>query len=572
MRDGVRIAIEVVLPENLSSNDKLTAILVQTRYWRDYILRAPFRWFMDDIPDTKTLHKIGVKRGYAFVRVDVRGTGASFGTRPYPWHINEVEDGREIIDWIIKQPWSDGNIVAVGGSYVGVTSEYLATLNHPAVKGVIPMSNQWDVFTEVAAPGGIFNHFFIRIWGYLGRALDKNESKNFKSLNLIYYLFLKSVKPVESDIDRTLLKAAIKEHSDNTYVFENEDLVFFKDDVLVKQQKATADTVSVALKKDLIEKSKVPFYCWGSWLDGVTGENIISRFMTYSNPMRAVIGDWDHGANRRANPYFYKKYKVQPNKEEQINAWLDFFDVAKKGGFAEKQLYYYTMGEEKWKVTEKWPPENHSMQTWYLEKNGFLSDVKPESQDGADSYKVDFNLSTGQGNRWHVHYAQKMYYNNLENLNEKMLTYTTHPLKEDIEITGHCIIKLYLSSTHEDGAIFVYLEDIDENENIVYLTEGELRLIHHKVSNEKPPYEIFIPFHSYKKADSKPLIPGEITDITFGLAATSVLVRKNHRIRIAISGADIETFSRYPAEGDPTITVLRNRINPSHIEIPIISK
>ena len=87
MRDGVKIAVEVLSPKDLSSKDKLPAILLQTRYWRDYDFRIPFKWFIKDYTFgyNKYLHKIGIKRGFVFVKVDVRGTGASFGTRPWPW-------------------------------------------------------------------------------------------------------------------------------------------------------------------------------------------------------------------------------------------------------------------------------------------------------------------------------------------------------------------------------------------------------------------------------------------------------------------------------------------------------
>jgi predicted acyl esterase len=46
MRDGIRIAVEVFLPKKLSPKDKLPAILLQTRYWRDYEFRIPFKWFI----------------------------------------------------------------------------------------------------------------------------------------------------------------------------------------------------------------------------------------------------------------------------------------------------------------------------------------------------------------------------------------------------------------------------------------------------------------------------------------------------------------------------------------------
>ncbi len=567
MRDGVKIAVEILIPKNLTPKDKLPAILLQTRYWRDYDLRIPFKWFMKDYSFgySKYLHKIGIKRGYAFVKVDVRGTGASFGTRPWPWSANEVKDGREITDWIIKQTWSDGNVVSMGVSYLGTASEYLATIKHSngCLKGVSPMSTQWDCYLEVGLPGGVYNHYFMTDWGELDKGLDQNKSKSFLTLHPKLYFVAKGVKPVESDKGKIFLKDAIKEHEKNIYVHEVELEVNYRD---------TIDAVSVFTQKKKIERYNVPFCVWGGWLDAAVSDHIIKRFMTYENPMRAIIGDWDHEMIRKTNPYFYRKYKLPPGQKIHQNARLDFFELCINDKFSEKVLYYYTMGEEKWKKTEIWPPTGHTMYRWYFSENNELSQTKPQSESSEDTYIVDFEVTTGTGNRWHVHYDQKLRMPDRSQIDRKLLTYTTLPLKEDVEITGHPIISLYMNSTHEDGAVFAYLEDVDEQGKVTYITEGQLRLIHRKISTEEPPYKITVPHHSFRKKDSQPVVPGELMEISFGFLPTSVLIRQGHRLRVAIAGADKDTFNRYPAEGTPTLTIKRNENHASFIDIPIIKK
>lgn len=55
--------------------------------------------------------------GYAVVAVDVRGTGASFGSWRAPWQPEERADSQEIVDWIVSQPWSNqqvGNALQAG--------------------------------------------------------------------------------------------------------------------------------------------------------------------------------------------------------------------------------------------------------------------------------------------------------------------------------------------------------------------------------------------------------------------------------------------------------------------------
>src|SRR5262245_37740187 len=65
MRDGVKIAIDVVLPKPLPASEKIPAIMNMTRYWRAHQGDQPGTWFPS--------------YGYARVLVDARGTGASFG-------------------------------------------------------------------------------------------------------------------------------------------------------------------------------------------------------------------------------------------------------------------------------------------------------------------------------------------------------------------------------------------------------------------------------------------------------------------------------------------------------------
>ncbi|MBK6276103.1 MAG: CocE/NonD family hydrolase [Saprospirales bacterium] len=71
--------------------------------------------------------------GYAVVIIDVRGTGASFGTRYMEFSPEEVEDGREIVDWIITQNWSNQKVGSTGISYLGTTAEMLLVNQHPNV-------------------------------------------------------------------------------------------------------------------------------------------------------------------------------------------------------------------------------------------------------------------------------------------------------------------------------------------------------------------------------------------------------------------------------------------------------
>jgi len=74
------------------------------------------------------------------------------------------------------------------------------------------------------------------------------------------------------------------------------------------------------------------------------------------------------------------------------------------------------------------------------------------------------------------------------------------------------------------------------------------------------------------KKDALPLVPGQVAELKFGLQPVSVLVKKGHRLRVAIAGHDKDTFLRIPAEGTPTIAMQRNGRALSMIELPIIKR
>jgi predicted acyl esterase len=89
-------------------------------------------------------------------------------------------------------------------------------------------------------------------------------------------------------------------------------------------------------------------------------------------------------------------------------------------------------------------------------------------------------------------------------------------------------------------------------------------------SDKPPPYKKLGPHHSELRADAMPLVPGEVSELTLELWATSVLIREGHRLRIAVAGADKDSFLRYPRDGAiPTITIERNRQYPSHVSLPV---
>jgi len=210
-------------------------------------------------------------------------------------------------------------------------------------------------------------------------------------------------------------------------------------------------------------------------------------------------------------------------------------------------------------------------QRWYLREGQSLSQGIPPTDDGLDTYQVDFEASTGLTNRWWelgAVFQQTVRYKDRSKAARHMLIYHSPPMERDIEISGYPLVRLFLSSTESDGAFFFYLEDVDLNGQVNYITEGQLRALHRKIAPVPPQHHLPTPYHSFKQEDASLLVPGEMTELYFYLHPTSVLVRKGHRLRLGIAGNDRDTFTRIPSQGEPVISVTRNILHPSYIEFP----
>lgn len=171
--------MDLYLPKELKQGTRIPAILSQTRYWRSLELTWLAKLFAEN-KINKPGNRIGYigeifpMHGYAWLDVDVRGTGASGGSRAWDLSPIEISDGNEIVNWIINQPWSNGRVGATGLSYSSETSERLLINQNPAVKAVAARFNPFDFYEDLAFPGGVPNVGFFTAWGKIERELDNN--------------------------------------------------------------------------------------------------------------------------------------------------------------------------------------------------------------------------------------------------------------------------------------------------------------------------------------------------------------------------------------------------------------
>jgi len=428
------------------------------------------------------------------------------------------------------------------------------------------------------SPGGVINDWFATNWGGIIAMLDANDICGLAGVEGLACTGLRlsystGIKPVDSDANGEQLAAILAER-DNVDIAALVAAAEFADDIT---SGPNAQYAGPYLYEAEIEQSGVPMLVWAGWLDASTADGSIARYLTFDTPQVVVIGPFSHSGSFDIDPFNTPDQAVEPTQAEQFTERLAYFDALLKedGEVPESSITYYTLNAGTWNTTTVWPPQGFETQTrWFFVEGNGLSTDAPTSADGEDSYAVDFSTTTGETTRWHTQLGgEDVIYPDRAEADANLLTYTSEPLATDVEITGAPVVTLQLASTHEDGALHVYLEDVAPDGRVTYITEGILRLPFYPLQDPADsPYVSTWPQHDISEAAYTPLVPGELTEVTLHLYNTSVLIEAGHSIRIAIAGADAGLFRRYPAEGTPTLTVSRSGAALSYVDLPMMER
>lgn len=570
MRDSVKIAIDLYLPKGLEEGKKIPTVMHQTRYWRRPQLRWPFSMFTKGLIGRQgQIIKDIVNQGYAIVNVDSRGSGASYGERAYPWTMDEVKDGAEIVDWIIAQEWSNGKVGSVGASYSGTTAEFLAVNKHPAVKAVILLYSLFDVYDDIAFPGGIYHEFFVENWGKFNAKLDEDKLPRG---GFLAKLLVKGVARVKTDKRKKTFKNALVDHEANMQVSETSEGVIYRDDTPTSKVVETSDVFSPHSYIEELNASGTAVYSYSGWMDGDYQHSCVKRHLNLTNPQnKLTLGPWEHGGKYSCSTYAPGLAGFNHTAE-----FLKFFDYHLKGIdnglYDEPKIHYYTVGEEAWKSTEQWPPAPSKTMNYYLSADNKLSTDKPAGENAFDNYTVDTTAQMGDDSRWKsvigMLKTPKVYPDLAENI-EKHIVYETEPLEEDLIISGHPIAHLNISSSETDGNFHVYLEEIAPDGTTRYITEGLIRGIHRKVSEDTEcPYKDAVPCHTYLREDGSELTINQPEKLVVDLLPISYKVAKGHRLVLSLAGADRSHFELMH-KAIPEWKIYRSASLSSYVTLPI---
>lgn len=569
MRDGCRLAVDIYLPQETDQSDSRSfpILCLFTPYYRRFKLKDGATG-VEPSPNAGKYRDFFVPRGYALVVVDVRGTGASFGTRDSFRSPKERDDCREVVEWVVSQPWSNGSVGATGVSYVGAACDFLASCGHPAVKAVAPLFAVWDTYSDHYYPGGLFLNRLAKTYDRLMVALDHDERDLLREFAYFKDPNFEGPQPVDEDEDGTLAAEAVREHLGN---FRMPDFITefqFKDSTLPYDPEFTSAQFSPYRYRDGIP-SDVAILSVSGWLDGAGYANgAIARHLTLKdNPRHLLLGPWDHGARCNVSPWRSGEEAEFSLLAEVLRFFDHYLMGCDTGLDREDPVHYFNLHGESWLSATSWPPFDETT-TFYLADDALVPEqVCP----GEHVFAADPSAGTGQWTRYERLAAIdcRQYYANWAVHEATMMRMSSEPLTGDMEFSGHAVADLWITSSERDVALFVYLSEVEADGSLRYVTEGMLRALHRK---EKPCPEYHRtswPYRSFSQGDARPLVPGEPARLRFALLPTSWTFREGSRIRLSFAGADADHYAQVPHGCPPHITVLCGGSHSSCIELPL---
>ncbi len=431
MKDGVRLAVNLYMPDgplaNAPPGEKFPAILEYLPYRKD-------DWTLARDWD---LHSYFVRRGYVTARVDIRGTGASEGAPPdREYSDQEQQDGLEVIAWLAKQPWSNGNVGMTGISWGGFNSIQIARLHPPALKAIIAMCATEELFhDDIHYIDGLMH-------------LDEFE------LGMDLQLGLTRAPDFPTD-EKSLATRFDAKPWAFLYLEHQRDSEFWR-------------RASVA--PNHYDDYTVPSFMIGGFLDGY--RDSIPRFFEHSKaPIKALIGPWNHTFPHEAEPGPPIEWRVEAVR------WWDYWLKGIQNGIMDEPRFEVYMrhwyppdpniaeipGE--WRAEKTWPPTNTRTQTLFLEPNYSLGDASPPTS-SVGSHQLQYVPSIGSeaGFWWGDLTADQ------RPIDAYSLVYDSAPVVQDTAILGWPKVFLQVSSSAPLADWFVRLSDVAPDGTVTLIT------------------------------------------------------------------------------------------------------
>ena len=589
MRDGVRLATDVYLPEGAGP---FPAVLERTPYGRDETSRSEVTAAAPATLPRAASAALFTARGYAVVVQDCRGRHGSEGE--FVKYLADGADGFDACAWLVTQPWCDGHVCTMGLSYAAHTQAALGCLDPPGLVAQVLDSggfcNAWE--------GGIrqFGAFELKqaTWALKQAALSPEAAADPV---LRAALEAEDIRDWFARMPWRPGQSPLRHHP------------AYEDYLLSQWSHGAFDGFwqQLGIWASGWHDRYSPAACvhMSSWFDPYA-LTAIGNFLGLQGrgPQRLILGPWTHGDRSQT-----RFGDVEFGPDAAIDSWagdwreyrLRFFDQAVHGrADGEPAVRYFIMGGGsgrrdaaghlehggRWAAGETWPPAGMMPKAWHLHPRGLLDPALPAA--GAPPLHYDFdpahpvptiggNLTSlepvASGGAWDQVEAPSVFgcappYLPLASRPD-VLAFQTAPLTDAMTLAGPVEAELWVATDGPDTDFTAKLIDVHPpgadypGGYAMILTDGIVRLR-----------------YAEDAAAERFRVPGEVVAIRVVLPPTANVFQAGHRIRLDISSSNFPKFDVNPNTGEPegqsrrrrvaVNTVFMDAARPSRVMLPVV--
>lgn len=531
MPDGVRLAVDVYLPQPSPPGARFPTIFVQTRYYRSVVTAKDGAAACKMADPSQAFF---LRHGYAVVVADVRGTGASFGSRRGEFSQAERADALVLARWIAQQPWSTGRIGTFGSSYLGTTAELAVTA--PEVRAAAVISAGYDFYADINFPGGVKNERFIAGWGAVNAGLDSAGAKAPLPPGGL------GPCPVDEDPDGHLLAAAIAGHAANANIAEQLAGVAFRDDPAGPEGWPSPYRVRAA-----VNGAGKPIYGFAGWTDSAYGQAALNRFRNAPKDSQwLTVGAVTHGGKYFYGPGVETATLSAFDRNGEMLRFFDHYVAGRDNGFTRQpRVHYFMTGADAWRTAKSWPPVTRA-RALCLTGRGALDETCGTQPTGVlDGPRGD--VAAGGQTRWDTTLgASPVVYPERSAADRAGLVFTSAALARPLEIAGEAALDLDVLADTADPVIFAVLEDVGPDGRAFYVSEGELRVSHARPG--ATPYRSAPPTHTDLRADGLGDLTGRTIAVALRLQPTAHRFAAGHAVRLTLFRSDTAHFGKAGAD------------------------
>jgi predicted acyl esterase len=514
MRDGTRLAVDIYRPDAEGRFPALLAFAQHNKFLQspevidacnNQPAWAPLWCGPAEGGDTKFF----TSRGYLHIIGNPRGCGNS---DPGDSGVDGRTDAYDLIEWIARQPWCDGNIGMIGISGFARNQMIAAMTQPPHLKAIFPYDPSSFSFRDLS-PGGVIHSFRFHLWKYAVE--NSNEIKLSQEEEVLWKEAYNNsdyrMYPHIFNVIQRKGKLAARFFKDIINIYEPED----------QEQ-----------KEEELKKINIPFYVGSGWYD-----------YTFKTHLFGALRYWQKCNNTPFKKLMLNGPAMVPRPwtdfHDEVLQWYDYWLKGIDTGIKdEPRVKIWVMGANDWRYSNDWPLKETRWTKLFLESWERLR-WKPFTQSSRDG--IDAPDCFAQMPLTQTKTVQK-------------LRYMTDPLAEDLEVTGPLSFHFWAEIDQEDTNWIIILKDVGPDVSVQTAREGEmerpkvperevtrgwLKASYRAIDEKKSlPGQ---PFHLLTRRARKPVVPGEINKYDVVIAPTSNLFKRDHRICLDIMALDVPT-------------------------------